>query len=210
MNSTTLRPGICRSCGGSVPRTGPGRHPATCSPSCRRADRAAAARDRRRTAANPTPATPEPTEADRLAAAEELAASAARTRQQLRDRAAERSAAWDDLERGLAKLKDFYPSVTDGDDERLPRFDELGLSRVGPARGSHGRATVWESDGSHTARARRADREADDIRRACLDEALRAARITARARGVFELEDSDIITAQKTAEARADAILAAM
>lgn len=190
------------------PRTSPGRHPATCSPACRRADRAAAARARRRTAANPPPAIPEPTEEETYAAAAELAASAERTRQRLRERNAERSAAWTDRHDSLATVADYFPSDTDSTPPT--GLGDLGLSRVGPAHGSHGHATTWASDGSRASRARRADREADDMRRLCLDEALRDARASARARGVYVLEDSDLVAAQQMADARADAILAAL
>lgn len=206
MRSASLLPRLCRSCGGPVARTGPGRHPATCSPTCRRAYRAAAARARRRAAK--TLATLQPTGGERHAATDELAADAARTRQRLRGRDAERVARRTDLESSLATVADFYPSETD--DAAPPTLGDLGLTRVGPSHGSHGRATVWESDGSRASRSRQAEREAADIRRGCLEEAVRAARISARARGVFVLEDADIVAAERAAEARAEAILAAL
>lgn len=202
MHTTTSRPGICRTCSAPVPRTGPGRHPATCSPSCRRADRAAAARARRRAAAEPTPAQPTPADAA------ELSAAAARARQRLRKRHAERAAAWADLHDGLATIADYYPS--ESDDDAPGSLGELGLSRIGPARGSRDRTTTWESDGSLASRARRTEREAADIRRACLDEAIRAARISARARGIFELDAAAMQSAEAAAEARAAAIIAAL
>lgn len=203
MPSTTLLPGICRSCGGPIPRTGTGRHPATCSPICRRAHRAAAARARRRAAA---PATPEPSEAEQHAAADALKAAADRTRQRLRDLNSERAARHIELEDGIANLADFYPS----DGAPAGGLGGLGLSRVGPRRDSHGRETVWASDGSRAAAVRRSAKAAEAIRAACLDEALRATRISARARGVFVLEDDDIRAAEAVAEARAAAILAAL
>ena len=108
----------------------------------------------------------------------------------------------------MATIADYYPSETGG---ALPRsLGDLGLTRVGPSHGSHGRETVWESDGSRASRDRQTEREAADFRRICLDEAMRAARIAARARGVFILEDTDIVAAQRAADARADGILSAL
>ena len=185
----------CCVCAGIIAYSGRGRVPTTCSAECRRAVRADDARARR----NPPPALERvapPTHAD-----------VSRIRASLRASATERHARYADRAAGLARHSATHSDIQLPNDEAPATLGGLGYSGVSPARGG---GTTWASDFSQASQSRRARRDAEVIREACIAEAIREARGHARARGMFDPFDVDLADAYRRGNERADGILGAL
>jgi hypothetical protein len=192
----------CRLCDAPLPPAPRrGRPPVTCSASCQRAARAADARARR-AADRPTPA---PEEVDPVTRA---AVSAWFDRRE--ERHAYYANRYETLRENLASASDFQPSDLPADAKRADRIPlaDMGVSTVSRRRDG---STRWESDPSDRAAAARTAREHNRIREECRARAVREAKTTARAAGIFLFDgDPELDEAIALGDARADDILSGL